>query len=490
MLPAGAGANGWEHTALPPEVLIRALAAPVVAVRQQAAHSLGYHPREEVVNALMGRLEDGEPDTSVRQAIFHSLGKVGDARALDSIARCLDGEVRVSVRAACGEALGGIGDDRALGLAGEALADPEAPVRLAAIRSLGGFRTGTAVVVLLDHGGKHPEHLAAVIDALGRTGQDGALVGVLPHLVPGSPPAILASALKAVSRLGGGDVAARAVERVHVAVEDPAIRRLSLVALAASGSESAGAGLRRALADGDPLTRIQALQIIREGGDSAMLPFLLEAGLDEAGRLYRRSDADIDRDTATVIVELAVINEILRTVIALDAAGGEALYRVVAGPPVVPRNRPDLLKVAEGFYRARWQGMYGLGYARSDFLHAILEAGAADPDHRIRSVALRSMGVHGAEEFRPALLTALDDPHHEVRRQAAMVLGRDAGLADVTPLLVLLEDPDARVRLEASRSLGYLGNPAARQRLRRAAAEDTDQRVRQTAAFSLDMLSD
>ncbi len=483
------GANGWEHTALSPETLISALSAPTAGVRQQAAHSLGFHSGKAVVAALLGALDAEEPDARVRQALYHSLGRIGDADAIEAVASCLEKEAEVAVRAVCAEALGGIPVDRAERLAAAVLEDPEKPVRLAAVRSLGAFSSTAAVESLLQYVDGNPLQVIAVMDSLGRTGHPDAIQGILPHLDVASPAAVLAAALKAAARLGS-DAATDTVERIHNATADPVIRRLSLIALAASGSQQAGEGLQAALSDGDPLTRIQALQIIRDGGDPAMLVALLQSGIAGAKALYRRPVDEIDADTEAAIVDLALVNEYLRTVIALDASRGAALYEIVAGPPALPRNRPDLLKVAEGFYRARWQGIYGLGYAQSPFLHDILEAALKDRDHRLRSVAVRSMGVHAPGEFTDNLVSALSDSHHDVRRQAAAVLGRDPELKEVAPLIAVLKDPDARVRLEAARSLGYLGRAEARNELAWLADNDPDPKVREAAGFSLDSLTD
>ena len=48
--PRPAATNGWEHGAVPFETLIEALSFESPAIREQAAHSLGFRGQAEAVN--------------------------------------------------------------------------------------------------------------------------------------------------------------------------------------------------------------------------------------------------------------------------------------------------------------------------------------------------------------------------------------------------------------------------------------------------------
>ncbi len=487
LLPPGVHANGWEHTAISPDILIEALEHPAEAIREQAAHSLGYHGGESVVDALTGVIAREEAAPRVRQSAFAALGRIGDAAALPVVKRCLAHEAVEAVRVACAEALGGLPAPESITIAIDALADASPGVRRAAVTSLGAFDDARAVAALAPLAASDGVPTGAVLRALGQTGNPAALEAVLPFLAPDTDRALLAEALKAVARLGG-EAAAAPVEAVHAATADPLIRRLALIALAASGSAEAGAGLRAALAGEDPLAQIQALGIIRESGDPGYVGLLLEAGLPRLKSVYRRPREALEADPAAAVVDLALVNEYLRTLIALAPERGAVMFAVAAWPPPVSRDRPALLQVAEGVYRARWQAIYGLGYTSDPVVPLALEEAFASPDPRLRAVALRSMGVNGSAAFTPLLVRALEDSDAEVRRQAADVLGRLGKDDAATPLALALADADARVRRAAALSLGYLADPAARTALERARNGDPDAEVRELAGYALERI--
>jgi HEAT repeat protein len=82
----------------------------------------------------------------------------------------------------------------------------------------------------------------------------------------------------------------------------------------------------------------------------------------------------------------------------------------------------------------------------------------------------------------------LDDRSPEVRWTAAKVLGRLAERRAVAPLISRLTDEAAEVRRQAALGLGYLGDPAARDALARAAIGDSSGSVRSAASYALGLL--
>ena len=62
--------NGWEHAAIPLDVLIDGLDFGEPGARAQAAHSLGYRGQREAVAPLFTRLKKPEPRHYVRDKIY------------------------------------------------------------------------------------------------------------------------------------------------------------------------------------------------------------------------------------------------------------------------------------------------------------------------------------------------------------------------------------------------------------------------------------
>ncbi len=87
--PGPASANGWEHGAVPHQILIEALSLKSARIREQAAHSMGFRGQPEAVGPLVERLALPEPDGGVRQAIYVALGQLGESEALPALAACL-----------------------------------------------------------------------------------------------------------------------------------------------------------------------------------------------------------------------------------------------------------------------------------------------------------------------------------------------------------------------------------------------------------------
>ena len=482
-------ANGWEHTTVPIAALYSALSDESADIRTRAANSLGYHRRREVVMRLLSMIESGEPVARVRQAAFQSMGQIGDEVALDSLERCIAKEKEVSVRTTCAGALSGIISTRSSLLAIEALRDPSPSVVNQAIASLGSFNSEEArksLVKIIDEG--DPILSLRAISALGMTGNPKATEDLLPLIDVEVDENRLIEVLKAVTRLGGSTVS-NAVRAVYTSTESDRVRRYALMALSSAQDSGAGRYAVDALQSEDPLVRLQALSIMREAGDKQGVAPLVAAGLKQGTNIYARSQEWLESHPHQAILELALLNEFLRTAIAIDPERGFKLFAMAAESVNVARNTPSLLQVAEGFYRARWQALYGIGYAHDHDAEGILIEAVTDHDPRIRAVTVRSMGVFGASHFHPQLVGALDDNSAEVRWTTARVLGRHARTEDAPLLMSLLDDQHAVVRKEAVLSLGYLGSELAIDELENMHQSDADPLVREAASFALSLIN-
>ena len=491
-LPYQAIANGWEHTAIPVELLIEALGHDDAQIRQQAAHSLGHHHTDNVTRALLTSLQQGEMSDSVRQAIFASLGKIGSPLALKAVDQCLRHDPLVATRTLCAAAVGNIFDSRSLSLAQFALNAPEKPVKRAAITSLGYLGGALAVESLTPFVGESSPFRLTAIRALGYSAHPSAIPAIAKFIHPTSEPALLVEALKAVTRLGSKEIL-QPIQAVFNESSDQRVRRFALIALHSDTQQGQSQGLVESLHDPDPLMKIQALELIRELGDQQLLDATISIGSDFAVNFYKQTPDTIRNNPKQALVNLSVINEFLRTVIAIDPHHGDPLFAITGQWIDFAPRSPIELSIAQGLYKARWQSIYGAGYTHPGAMDDLILAGFSDSDARLRAVAVRSMGVNNPERFLEQTLISMNDKVADVRRQGAIVLGRARGLANdeskqINALLQATFDDHFLVRIEAISSLGYLGNPTARQRLTTLKNNDADARIRASASHSLALL--
>jgi len=486
-------ANGWEHTAVPVTALISALGNEDAEIRQRAAHSLGHHHTDQVVKLLIKTIERGEENIRVRQAVFSALGRIGNALAVPTIAGCLKSEQEVSVRTMCAVSLEQMRTPEAEEAVLSAIDDSETPVKLAAISSLGHQQTQLAAQTLAPYlQSEDMRTLLVAIRALGNTRQEEALDALKAFIKAKTDVSTLVEVLRAVAVIGSSSVAEQ-VKEVLEESDNPRVRRHALITLGSIDKNSVQEGLSKSLKSDDPLMLIQALEIARELDDPSIVSAILSAAKPFFSRFYGQFPDHLKTDPENAIVQLSVINEFLRTIIALDPHHADELFSLAATPTAIEVSSPILLTVAEGLYKARWQGIYGIGYTHIGKADSVIQQGYNDKDSRLRAVATRSMGVNDPTRFRDLALRALQDRVAEVRWQAAIVLGRDAGLSDLAPLINAARDTDARVRVEAVLSLGYLATSQADHHdvegvLEGVISEDKNARVRASASFALELL--
>jgi HEAT repeat protein len=84
-----------------------------------------------------------------------------------------------------------------------------------------------------------------------------------------------------------------------------------------------------------------------------------------------------------------------------------------------------------------------------------LKAALTDVFPEVRSKAVHTLGLVGAQDAIPELLELLrTDPEHQVRAEAAWSLGEIASTERIEPLIQALEDPAIEVRWAAAQALG------------------------------------
>src|SRR2546421_9863202 len=179
-----------------------------------------------VVNALIARLKD--ENAGVRGAAAHSLGRLGDPRAVPPLIAVLadsDGEVR----AAAIEALADLGDARAIGPIAGLLKDPVADVKRNALGALSHFDEGVPtapVVALLDDPNADVRHEA--IDLLDHLHARSA-AGAIARMIHDASPDVRHAAVSTLGNLGAQGAVAAVTEALADANAD--VRQAALGAL-------------------------------------------------------------------------------------------------------------------------------------------------------------------------------------------------------------------------------------------------------------------
>lgn len=492
-LPVPALGNGWEHGAIPFEALLRALGFENPETWRRAAESLGHRGQKEAVGPLLDRLRLPEPNPHVRSAVYLALGRLGDARAVAALTRCLDTESREELRGDCALALGLLRAAGAVPRLLEALRDdPSSLVRSRAVDALGSFGEPAAVAALtsLVTADSQPQLRLRAVQALGRTGAAAAAKPVLTVLGRARDDAERGAAVEALTVLKPRD-AARPLAALLEATGDPELRARIVVALGAIRDGDTLPSLVRALGDGSQAVRYFAVEGLRAIGRPGAAAPLTALSLEISRRLRARSVASLVADADRVIGDLSVQEAALRALAELNAAAGLPALLLAAESRAVPPDSAEALRMREGFFEVRRTALVGLGYTRSPRAVALLAGrhGADDPDFRLRASAVRALGVLGAPGAAARVTAALGDPAAEVRWTAAAVLGRLGQRAAVDPLLRRLADPHAEVRREAALSLGYLGDPRAAGALRALARRDERESVREAAAYAATLVT-
>lgn len=485
-------ANGWEHAAIPFDVLVRALSAKKPSIRAHAAESLGLRGQKEAVPPLLQLLGRDEPSHAVRRAVYVALGRLDDHRAIGHLRLCLKDEARNEIRVDCASALGALGRPEAVAdlLALLQAPEPDA-VNAAALAALGRLGTKPAVDGLIDFAATTTDRdlrLRALV-ALGDTGAPEALKPLLGALT-GADPAIQFHLVGALGRLG----ASEAVEPLTALLEQTEDPRLRLAITAALGAIQDGSSLQTLVAllgDPTPAIRYLAIRALLDLGDPRAARPLAELAMaldySIAANEPEKLIAQADLATSSLKVQI----EALRAVTVLDPPVGTEALLSAAGPLPVQPVSADALMVAEAVFDRRRVALYGLGYTASADASALLAGpyGIDDPDFRLRATAVRSLGVLGLGDAATVVLPALSDEAAEVRWTAARVLGLLGDEAALPALNTALKDRHGLVRAEAARAIGHLGAHEAAPRLTAMASEDESAPARAAADYALHLLA-
>lgn len=505
-----AQANGWEHAAVPLPVLLDALNFDDTTTRAKAAESLGVRGAVEAVPPLLTLLEKAEQPPEVKQAVYRSLGQLGDPAARDVLLSCLSEEVaRLEIAGTCVTALGHLASandqpsfEVLSALAQDTVANALMRARAVDALALSGANAVPSLTALLKD--PAPGLSLRAVFALGRSGAAEAarpLVALLKkELNAEAQPRRLAPLVAALRPLGAAE-AGPVFEQILQEYSDPALRVETAASLAAIGTGRQRERLERLLTDPIPAVQYAGLQGLRDLADpeagSAIAKFAKES-FGHYRSLFLDKDGDAALENPAAAIALASVFEYaLRTLGELAPDGKAELFSTVAA--VVPEKRKGAAgaALANAVYQIRRAALYMLGYTKQDaaMLTLIGPHGLADPDPRLRAVAMRSIGVLGDDLDAPdavpdavaVSVEGLQDPSAEVRWTAATVLGLlNAGGGEA--VLKMLADTDSRVRAAAAEALGLMRYDPAKAALLALVEGDDADRVQQAARFALSLI--
>jgi len=416
-----------------------------------------------------------DPHGSVRAAACDTLGKIGDASAIDALFQRLgDADARVS-QAAVG-AIQTLGSDETEGRALQAARSDEPRMRRSALRILSYFGWPAALEVFLDAMADGDERLRDVA-ASGLAGIDDtrsleALLAASTHPSPRTRAA-------AVRALGLTHDAPRVRTRLRAALADadPWVRYYGCQAVSKLKDEGAAEAVEPLLLDPAGHVRVAAIE--------ALAQLRGERALEALDAATRSLDADVQR--AALLGIARIRSPASLEIVRRGGASPDPATRLVALSALAEFEGPEVIR-----------GLVGA---------------MSDTDDSVRSAAVTLLGARAGVDATAALVERLDNLAQRSTILAALstwTQGRIEGLkatlrtatAEVAPLVVSalarLRRGDATAALEEAfgfenelarraiaPALAALRTPSARKLLERASSVDPDAQVRQICAAVL-----
>lgn len=453
------------------------------ASRREAIITLGYRKEPEVFPVLLEQLKD--PSSGIQHAAVISLGRYGDPRAIDELAKPrILRSGQVNIRWAAVEAIGRLGDDKVIDHLVTAVDDDAWIVRNQAvteikskIRDITRLRQKRSARLLLRLlAMKDREIIELAIDGLVELGR--VSIGLLLEGLKNSSSRIREHSADTLGILEVWDAAPPLIQ--CLGDTNWYVRRSAVRALGRIQNPAAIEPLVRRLGDHVDAVQSEAVTALVRFGKKSTVP-LLNALAHEPNKFVIRA----------ILISLGEIR---------DPDSISAL---------IPHLRSSYFVIRNGAYKALVQ--FG-----SDVVGAIapimtrnktnirpLIQAAKNQDDRLSCIrAVRALGALEDHRAVPVLKKLVESPDLERADEAEAALSRVGQAAwgrcsclnvlrelddpSVLPYFIeALEDTSANVRLEAVRGLGRFGGKIVIETLIRAASSDPDAYVRTEAVRSL-----
>ncbi|MBW4494947.1 MAG: HEAT repeat domain-containing protein [Oscillatoria princeps RMCB-10] len=454
-------------------------------------------------------------DLERRKAAVVALGRIGDARAVPALTNLLAEEPELAVAAA--DALAQIGDRGAFEALLLLIGHPDTAVRqaaIAALDSLGHPDMSARMVELLSDPNPYVRESAVKIAGYFAFSE---CLDLLFERCADPDERVRRAAIEHIPYLEDPRVLpalARALESDSSAVRAAAARAFSLVE-----SDRAFPYLQQALSDPDPWVRYYAARSTGTHGYPEAVAALTQlvradranqvraAAVEALGRIAHTSQAEaIVKLLAPLATDLAGDGDLARAAI---AALGMIEHPDAGGPLLSALQSPNPLRRCDALIALGKRGGEGA-------VGAILWLAASDPEATVANAATDALARISSEEAIAALIDlsadqqrvkaciaallrteartgvsfdkqiewigrGLSHPQAQVRCAVVEVLTRLKHPHASQLLISALDDAEASVRLTALRSLGYLGNRSAQQKLAALSRTDPDPAVRRAA---------
>ena len=466
---------------------------------------------KEYAATLEDTMESTDQSTIDRRRLaILKLGQSKDVRAFELIEQ-FAGDPSKVLRQAVATAVGESGDSRGLRLGLALLADKEADVVREAIRSLKIFAHPATIRPLMLAGLNEPMLRVQAIDAVVGFGHAG--LAELLEILETRNPLISGDAVTALGRIGDKQAVQSLVRSLDSS--DAAMRIKIVEALARIGDRSALTKIMTLLSDPDETVQLGAVQTVQKMPDRrAVKPIMAILKRTQNTELRRQSvialaatgsdkivptltgllanaDAELKKAIAEALsrVDSTEAAETLATMLHSDdltvvtkalvglrknpVASSIPLLRQLCDHPNSGVRRHAVESLAESgedsvsdvlqqkllndsSLEVRTAAARACGRTGDKRFSRILEQSLRD-EPTVRSAALASMGTLDDESPIPAMLASLHDSVPEVRYHAVTGLGKLKADKAIRPIQALLEDNSEMVRLGAKSALENLG---------------------------------
>jgi len=468
-----------------------ALQSGDVHTMEHAAISIGIRGEAQDVQPLVNALKHADEDHHLRTEIYRALGLIGDSSGNASLLAAFTAEPRPEVRAVVASSLGAIGSHDSIQTLLDALIVEDKIVKSRIIDALGAYDHPDTLSQLsaLSKDSKNASTSRRALRALGATGSEHATKPLLDALGLASDDdatqAVIIDALSQIAPLQAAEPLTQLLKKTN----SPVLQAKLAVALGAIGGEGSVETLVGLLESNSQSTKQVAVRMLADAQSANATPGLLRL-YDTMAQRRPASLKALPNDVAAALVDFDLMKSTVRAILESDPERGVKAFRDASEQREFDRGTAAGLKLANRAYALRRLAIHAIGYtndtSQTPWLTRIVED---EPDARLRAVAMRSLGVLGADNAESIGLAALSDNDASVRSTAASVLGRVGSDKSVAALIEVLGDAHPQVRSQSALGLGLLRDERAVTQLKSVVDSDENETVIESAKQALIMLA-